>query len=466
MLSRATPFPAVRVLLLLSAVSICGRMPVGAQTVRAVLFFAPTCRHCHTVITEYLPVLFERHGGTPSIVVDRTISDADRVAYLFTNGQLQILLVDASRGAGSELYEACTVSHDVPYERSGVPRLVIGDSILVGSLEIPEQADALVEQAIARGGLDWPSVAGLDRVLQPIPGATTVIARAEGDSAAREEPVEAAEDTSRRDLAPADRAPAVARDSAAVAAVPAEAPGQPVADTMAAAAPPEAVAARAEPALDAAAEAEAADTAAPSVFESIPVRNPTMFENLRADPLANGISVLVLVAMVAALAALPAASRSGFPSGGAGAVIPVLTLVGAVVASYLTYIEASGAVAVCGPVGDCNAVQQSDYAVLLGVLPVGALGLLGYVAIGGAWIVWRLSEGPASDWARVAILAMCALGTLFSAYLTFLEPFVIGATCVWCLTSSVVITMLMLLSARSGREAWNRVRSAATETNR
>jgi uncharacterized membrane protein len=36
---------------------------------------------------------------------------------------------------------------------------------------------------------------------------------------------------------------------------------------------------------------------------------------------------------------------------------------------------------------------------------------------------------------------------IFSIYLTYLEPFVIGAVCAWCLTSSVVMTLLMLLSA-------------------
>ncbi len=49
---------------------------------------------------------------------------------------------------------------------------------------------------------------------------------------------------------------------------------------------------------------------------------------------------------------------------------------------------------------------------------------------------------------------MSIFGTLLSVYLTFLEPFVIGATCAWCLTSAVVITLLMWLSARPGKRAW------------
>ena len=68
-------------------------------------------------------------------------------------------------------------------------------------------------------------------------------------------------------------------------------------------------------------------------------------------------------------------------------------------------------------------------------------------------------SGAAADWAKVALLAMAAFGTLFSIYLTFLEPFVIGATCAWCLTSAVVMTLLMLLAARPGFEALERVRA-------
>jgi len=41
---------------------------------------------------------------------------------------------------------------------------------------------------------------------------------------------------------------------------------------------------------------------------------------------------------------------------------------------------------------------------------------------------------------------MIVIGVLFSIYLTFLEPFVIGATCAWCLSSAVIMTLLLLLT--------------------
>jgi hypothetical protein len=37
--------------------------------------------------------------------------------------------------------------------------------------------------------------------------------------------------------------------------------------------------------------------------------------------------------------------------------------------------------------------------------------------------------------------------------LTYLEPFIIQAVCAWCLTSSVVITLILFLSAGPARQA-------------
>jgi uncharacterized membrane protein len=113
------------------------------------------------------------------------------------------------------------------------------------------------------------------------------------------------------------------------------------------------------------------------------------------------------------------------------------------VAGYLTFIETTGAPAICGPVGDCQTVQQSEFARLSGIIPVGAVGIAGYGAILTVWVAAHSKAG-----ARMApVLPVLALiGVLVSIYLTFLEPFVIGATCLWCLTSAVIMTGLLWLS--------------------
>lgn len=116
------------------------------------------------------------------------------------------------------------------------------------------------------------------------------------------------------------------------------------------------------------------------------------------------------------------------------------------VAAYLTFIETTDAQAVCGPIGDCNTVQQSEFARIFGVLPVGVAGIAGYGAILMAWMAAHYLRGASGKRAALALPTLALIGTLFSIYLTFLEPFVIGATCLWCLASAVIITGLLWLS--------------------
>jgi uncharacterized membrane protein len=48
------------------------------------------------------------------------------------------------------------------------------------------------------------------------------------------------------------------------------------------------------------------------------------------------------------------------------------------------------------------------------------------------------------------------IGTAFSIYLTYLEVYVIEAVCLWCLSSAVIMTLIMLLGIRPAQEALNR----------
>lgn len=109
---------------------------------------------------------------------------------------------------------------------------------------------------------------------------------------------------------------------------------------------------------------------------------------------------------------------------------PVLSLLGVVAAVYLTYVEGRNAQAICGPIGDCNAVQDSPYAMIFGVIPVGLFGALGYVAILTAWAWRRWHKGKSADMAGPTLLGMSIFGVLYSIYLTYLEIFVIHAVCI------------------------------------
>lgn len=132
--------------------------------------------------------------------------------------------------------------------------------------------------------------------------------------------------------------------------------------------------------------------------------------------------------------------------------LPALVTGGLVVAGYLTYVDLTDTPSVCG-VGThgCVTVQSSSYAHLFGFLPVGLLGLVGFLAILGVWLAGRSRVAIIKKTTPLALWGLCFFGVAFSAYLTYLEVFVIQATCIWCVTSAVLM-MLLLWVATPGAQ--------------
>ena len=176
---------------------------------------------------------------------------------------------------------------------------------------------------------------------------------------------------------------------------------------------------------------------------------------VESQPVSNGFGLAwaVMILLVAALlyalisAVVVALGRStpALPDA-AGILIPILSVIGLGVAIYLTFVETRNVKAVCGPVGDCNTVQSSPYARLFGFLPVGLLGLVGYVGILVAWAMDRFGREGFARIAALALFGMALFGVLFSIYLTYLELFVIHAVCIWCLSSAVIMAFILILS--------------------
>jgi uncharacterized membrane protein len=134
-------------------------------------------------------------------------------------------------------------------------------------------------------------------------------------------------------------------------------------------------------------------------------------------------------------------------------IFPTLLIVGMGVASYLTYTELTRSEVFCGGISNCTAVQNSQYSKILGVVSIGEFGLIGYFCIGLAWIVHRLSHGMQKEIAAIAMFGFAIFGVSFSFYLTFLEPFVIGATCLWCLSSATIMGLILPLTTGPVRTA-------------
>jgi uncharacterized membrane protein len=116
-----------------------------------------------------------------------------------------------------------------------------------------------------------------------------------------------------------------------------------------------------------------------------------------------------------------------------------LTVIGLGVASYLTYVHYAGIKPACTAGESCTKVQTSVYSHLAGV-PVALMGLIGYITILG------LLLAPEGETTRLATAAVTTLGFGFSVYLTYRELFSIHAICEWCVSSAVILTLLLCLS--------------------
>jgi len=432
--------------------------------VHALFFYSPTCPHCHDVINDHLLPMQERYGD-----------------------RLVVLGFDTSREFANNLFYSTLRHFSVPQDRWAVPLMVVGDEVLVGGFEIPSRFPSIVEEGLASRGIDFPDFPVLLDFLrdQGLLDPRYPDRRVAPSASLPEEEVPVADTPTARDTAAArDTTSAVPVDTPAVVA--ADTPlAPPLPDTLEA--PP------VDPALrDPSVPAKAlVDSAAleripdPLEVDTVPVaprdspgvapapRRPavgvegpvgladamrhlesmTWRDRFLLDPWGNSLAVVVLLGMLVSLVLTgypPKVRRKEWPRWA----VPVLVAVGVVVAAYLSFVEVTQVEAVCGPIGDCNTVQQSEYAVLFGVLPVGVLGLVGYGVILVLWIFNVAGIGKARAWAAIGLWGAALLGTLYSVYLTFLEPFVIGASCIWCLTSAVIMTLLLWASAPMAARVW------------
>lgn len=460
---------AVAGLLILAMLAVVLWTPAQAQAqsedeavVIAVLFYSPQCPHCEYFIRNDYPLMQEEFGS-----------------------QLQVLFVNTMSAGGQQLALSAYEVFAVPPDRRAVPMMIIGDNVLVGGIEIPQLGPGIIREGLKNGGIGLPDIPGLQEAYDEAvaraeeeeqnPSSDTGEAAAEqaaGESAAPpnpgpETPSVTEQDTLGSRLArdPVGNGLAIAVLAGLVASV-----GLVVAGSR-------------EPAH--AAPARRAHRASRETHKTRGVRLAgftswlatvlvglvglgvaiTLIARAGGDMLA----VVLAAASSAMLAALVAAAlATGLQQRGAGKapsaptwLIPLAGLAGLAAAIYLASVEVGGQEAACGIVGDCNAVQQSPYALLFGVLPIGVLGLVGYAAILVAWMVGWLGSGKLADLAHAALLLMALFGVLFSIYLTFLEPFVIGATCAWCLTSALTMLLILWLIAAPGWRALKRLGSAA-----
>jgi uncharacterized membrane protein len=363
----------------------------------AVLYYTPTCPYCHHFIDDDLPKFYEEFGD-----------------------QLEVLFVDASQAGGSQLFRATCDALDTQNRCGGVPMMAIGETLLFGGYELPEYGPGLIREGLAAGGIGLPPVPALQEAYSAY--------------LAQRENAEAADDAD-RGVPAQEIAPSVAQTPLDRLAADPVANGAAVLVLFGLVGSLGYVATGLRQAVTDMRKMRLVDLATRVVIGAALLSGVTLVIQPGGDTLAILAAWLVL-------ALLALAAMMVFTSYPRRYAIPLVTLAGLVVAGYMAYVEATATEAMCGALGNCNAVQQSEYAQIFGI-PIGVLGIAGYLAILGVWGIDQARGDSLKSTTRPLLAAMVVFGVVFSVYLTFLEPFVIGATCFWCLTSA--LTMLLLL---------------------
>ncbi|HUN09997.1 MAG TPA: vitamin K epoxide reductase family protein [Aggregatilineales bacterium] len=398
---------ALSVILILSAVPLASAQEA---IVHGVFFYSPTCPHCVQVIQNDWPKIQTEFGD-----------------------QLQVIFINASSEEGGRFMQVARAALQI--ESSGVPMLIIGSNVFMGSIQIPTNAPDVIRAGLAAGGIDLPAIPGIQTIYE---------AALAGGQSAPDHTTDSATNvvTETQSLSWLDRLAA-----------------DPVANALAIVILVALVATLLIGGLRLISASQIA----------IPLTHPALLiasiaGALIAASLLFGAQGQPLILAIAAgelviFALLVWASRqavSGNPV--LHWRVPLTALAGLVAAAYLATIEVNQTDAVCGLVGDCNRVQQSPYAQIAGI-PIGVIGVLGYIAILILWFVNRQIGG--SYRLEQLMRAAALLGVVFSTYLTFLEPFVIGATCLWCLMSAIIMLLLLWMLLPEGITAPLPPRTAA-----
>ena len=118
--------------------------------------------------------------------------------------------------------------------------------------------------------------------------------------------------------------------------------------------------------------------------------------------------------------------------------------IGLVDSIYLTWIKLANSVISCSGIGDCEAVNSSRYSEVSGI-PIALFGVGAFLLI----IALLLFETRFQEQAQnlhLGVFGISLAGTLYSAYLTYIEVAVLEAICPFCVVSAVMLTGLFVVS--------------------
>ncbi|MFL5544337.1 MAG: vitamin K epoxide reductase family protein [Gemmatimonadaceae bacterium] len=132
-------------------------------------------------------------------------------------------------------------------------------------------------------------------------------------------------------------------------------------------------------------------------------------------------------------------------------IVAALALAGIFISLYLTLYKLGVIGELSCSIGSCETVNTSKWSQLLG-LPVAAWGLFFYLDVFAIAFVGTMPRFEDERLISMVLTIQAGIGVLFSGWLTYLELAVIHAICIWCVTSAVIVTLILVASVVDLRE--------------
>jgi uncharacterized membrane protein len=125
-----------------------------------------------------------------------------------------------------------------------------------------------------------------------------------------------------------------------------------------------------------------------------------------------------------------------------------LTVIGFLVATYMTIYAITSNDNMCVGSQDCSVVNASKYSKISIAgfeIPVAVLGMAGYAAILAVLLFDRRIDFLRQNGSLV-FFGLSLMGFLFTLYLVYIEIALIRAYCPFCIASQITMTLIFILS--------------------
>jgi uncharacterized membrane protein len=122
----------------------------------------------------------------------------------------------------------------------------------------------------------------------------------------------------------------------------------------------------------------------------------------------------------------------------------IIASIGLLDALYLSVVKLAHTQVYCAGSGNCETVQSSTYSQFAGI-PIAFLGAGAYIVI----LLLLFLEGRGGFWednSTMLIFGITLAGTIYSAYLTYIEIAVLRAICPYCVISAIAQALLLIIS--------------------